>query len=243
VTNVLGVIAKPDLVDWKMEQAVLAALTLPRREGEDLDGFAKRVVQDSQGRGRSAAEFGTAFHAGAVLVAKSIEVDPAGPCAAWLDHYRAWFQANCARLVWTEQVLVNAELGYAGTADLSMEHQAYGWTLVDLKTQRVGRRGMNPYPTWVYQLAAYRRAIGNRVACMNLIINSEEPGTPVEHLWSQEELDDGWRAFEAAQVIWRAEKGYDPRVLTTKGTKSAEEPRNTLNTRNGSERARPTVAA
>jgi hypothetical protein len=78
---------------------------------------------------------------------------------------------------------------------------------------------------------------------MNLIINSEEPGTPVEHLWSQEELDDGWRAFEAAQVIWRAEKGYDPRVLTTKGTKSAEEPRNTLNTRNGSERARPTVAA
>ncbi len=31
VTNVLGVINKPELVEWKMTQAVLAALTLPRR--------------------------------------------------------------------------------------------------------------------------------------------------------------------------------------------------------------------
>lgn len=218
VTNILGVVAKPELVDWKMEQAVLAALTLPRREGESLDEFALRAVEDSQGRGRSAAEFGTAFHAGAVLVAKGIQVDPAGPCAAWLEEYRAWFQANCVRLVWTERALVSSELGYAGTADLLMEHQAYGWTLVDLKTQlRKGATGKakwepRAYASWRYQLAAYRRAIGNRVACMNLIVNSAEPGPPVEHLWSQEELEQGWKVFEAAQVIWRTEKNYDPRA-------------------------------
>jgi hypothetical protein len=143
-------------------------------------------------------------------------------------------------LVWTEKVLVNTELGYAGTADLLMEHQAYGWMLVDLKTQRAGRRGMNPYPSWVYQLAAYRRAMGDRVACMNLIINSEEPGTPVEHLWSEEELEEGWRAFEAAQVIWRTEKNYDPRAwrpaTTTESTKGTE-----MEPRNGTDCSRPTV--
>ena len=245
VTNVLGIIAKRDLEDWKMEQAVLAALTLPRREGESLDAFAHRVVQDSKGGVRSAAEFGTAFHAGAVLVAKSITVDPAGPCAAWLDHYRAWFQANCARLVWTEQVLVNAELGYAGTADLLMEHQAFGLTLVDLKTRKLGRRGMNPYPSWCYQLAAYRRALGKPVCCMNLIVNSDAASTPVEHLWSEEELERAWEAFEAAQVIWRAEKEYDPRAwrpaTTTESTENTRmEPRNT---RNGTESAWPIVAA
>ncbi len=229
VTNILGVVAKPDLVDWKMEQAVLASLTLPRREGESLDAFARRAVEDSKGGGRSAAQFGTAFHAGAVLVAKSIEVDPAGPCAAWLDHYRAWFQANCLRLVWTEQVLVNAEAGYAGTADLLMEHRAYGLTLVDLKTQQVKGPGGRPpkaraYPSWGYQLAAYRRAIGEKVACMNLIVNSVEPGPPIEHLWSQEELERAWKVFEAAQVIWRTEKGYDPREKPKAEIEKAEGP-------------------
>jgi hypothetical protein len=64
VTNVLGVLNKPELAQWKMEQAVLAALTLPREQGEELDAFAHRVVEDSQGRMQSAMDFGTAFHAG-----------------------------------------------------------------------------------------------------------------------------------------------------------------------------------
>src|SRR5512143_2307474 len=139
VTNVLGVINKPELVEWKMTQAVLAALTLPRKEGEDLGVFAKRVVEDAQSQVKGAAEFGSAFHAGAEQVAKSLEVDPAGAYAAWLNLHRDWFQANCVRPVWTERVLVNDELGYAGTADLLIEHQAHGLTLVDYKTQ-----GMRP---------------------------------------------------------------------------------------------------
>ncbi len=137
VTTVLGVINKPELVEWKMTQAVLAALTLPRLEDEGEDAFAKRVVEDAQSRVKTAADFGSAFHAGAEQVAKTLEVDPAGPYVAWLNHQRAWFQANCVRLVWTERVLVNAELGYAGTADLLIEHQQYGLTLVDYKTQAV----------------------------------------------------------------------------------------------------------
>ena len=137
VTNVLGVINKPELVEWKMTQAVLAALTLPRMDGEDLGVFAKRVVEDAQSQVKGAAEFGSAFHAGAEQVAKTLEVDPAGPYAAWLNLHRDWFQANCVRVVWTERVLVNTELGYAGTADLLVEHQQHGLTLVDYKTQGV----------------------------------------------------------------------------------------------------------
>jgi hypothetical protein len=202
------------------------------------------VVEDAQSQVKGAAEFGSAFHAGAEVVAKSLEVDPAGPYAAWLEHYRAWFQANCVRLVWTERVLVSAELGYAGTADLLMEHQAYGLTLVDLKTRKVGRRGMNPYPSWGYQLAAYRRAVGKPVACMNLIVNSESACTPVEHLWSEEELRIGLESFEAALVLWRNEKGYDPRGLTTESTENTkEEPQNTLNTRNRIQQAGPVLVA
>ena len=211
VTNVLGVINKPELVEWKMTQAVLAALTLPRLEGEDLGVFAKRVVEDAQSQVRSAADFGSAFHAAAEQVARTLEVDPAGPYAAWLNHQRAWFQANCVRLVWTERVLVNGELGYAGTADLLIEHQQHGLTLVDYKTQGVKPgNSARAYGSWCQQLAAYRRAIGQPMTCMNVIVNSTEPAAMVEHVWSEEELQAGWESFEAALVIWRHEKGYNP---------------------------------
>jgi hypothetical protein len=58
------------------------------------------------------------------------------------------------------------------------------------------------------------------MACLSVIVNSAEPSAPVEHLWSEEELRAGWESFEAALVIWRNEKGYDPRVLQerTEGT-------------------------
>ena len=46
VTNILGILAKPALDAWKQEQAILAALTLPKRDDEPLDAFARRVVDD-----------------------------------------------------------------------------------------------------------------------------------------------------------------------------------------------------
>jgi hypothetical protein len=50
------------------------------------------------------------------------------------------------------------------------------------------------------------------MACVSVIVNSAEPSAPVEHLWSEEEVRAGWESFEAALVIWRNEKEYDPRV-------------------------------
>ena len=107
VTNILGVIAKPALTSWLQEQAVLAALTLPRLAGESEDAFARRVVSDSLTTRDGAADFGTAFHAGAERVANTLEVDDEHPAAAWLRHFRVWYQGNAALLNWTEKVLVN----------------------------------------------------------------------------------------------------------------------------------------
>ena len=59
--------------------------------------------------------------------------------------------------------------------------------------------------------ACPRRAIGKPMACLSVIVNSAEPSAPVEHLWSEEELAGGLESFEAALVIWRNEKNYDPR--------------------------------
>ena len=211
VTNIIGVIAKPELTSWLLEQAVTAALTLPRHPGESEDAFAKRVVADSQTTRDSAAEFGTAFHAGAEQVAHALAVDAEHVAAAWLHHYFDWFRRNVVTLRWTEEVLVNLAMGYAGTADLLIEHREHGPCLVDLKTMKV-KPGAKPapYKSWCDQLAAYRKALGRPVKCLNLIVNSNEPSEPVEHLWTDDELETGWQAFEAAHRLWVIEKGYDP---------------------------------
>jgi hypothetical protein len=213
VTNIIGVIAKPELTAWLQEQAVMAALTLPRLAGESEDAFAKRVVEDSLTTRDGAAEFGTAFHNGAERIARTLEVDPKHPAADWLAHYRVWYQGNAALLNWTEKVLVNRAIGYAGTADLFIDHIVHGPVLVDLKTMKIkpGAKAA-PYKSWCYQLAAYRKAMGQPVKCMNLIVNSTEASPPIEHVWSEAEMELGEAAFEAAHKLWTIEKGYDPTV-------------------------------
>src|SRR6476620_1567353 len=62
VTNVLGVLAKPGLDAWKIEQGIMAALTLPRRGDEPLDSFAHRVVADMGEQVEKAADLGSAIH-------------------------------------------------------------------------------------------------------------------------------------------------------------------------------------
>ena len=211
VTNILGVIAKPELTAWLQEQAVMAALTLPRIAGEAEDAFAKRVVEDSLTTRDGAADFGTAFHHGAERIAQTLEVDPAEVLSPWLNRYRDWFQANCVRCLWTEQRVVSGEFGYAGTADLLIEHKLHGLCLVDLKTMKINPNyKAKPYSTWCYQLAAYRKALGVQARCLNLIVNSVVPETPIEHVWGETEMDAGLRAFMAARELWVIEKGYDP---------------------------------
>jgi hypothetical protein len=213
VTNVLGVIAKEQLVAWKIEQAVLAALTLPQTPDEPLDAFARRVVEDAKGKVSQASEFGTLMHAGAQRVATNpLDVDGKDPMAPWLRFYRDWCLENVERVLWCEHTTVNNDEGYAGTADALFVHRAWGLCLVDIKTQGV-KTGAEPrvYPSWRYQLAAYRRALRIDCVCMNLVVNATTPGPVMEHLWAAEDVSQGWEVFRAAHTIWRSEKEYDPR--------------------------------
>jgi hypothetical protein len=79
VTNILGVVAKPEVTLWLQEQAVLAALTLPRNAGEGEAEFAQRVVADAQTERVAAANFGSAFHHGAERAAQTLEAIPPTP--------------------------------------------------------------------------------------------------------------------------------------------------------------------
>src|SRR6056300_829607 len=62
VTTILGMIAKPSLENWKINQALNSALTLERYEGESSESFAYRCKYDSKKIGMEAAKQGTKIH-------------------------------------------------------------------------------------------------------------------------------------------------------------------------------------
>ena len=194
------------------------------RDGEGLDAFAARVVVDAESTRDTAAEFGTDFHLGAERIASGASPLSDEPLWPWLTLYRLWMNDRVKRVHWTERRLVNLRGGYAGTADLLIDHCEHGLCMVDLKTQGVkpGDKA-RAYSSWGYQLAAYRAAllsgkdesrlqIGAPVQCLNLIVNSKTPGEPVEHLWTEDEMVSGLVAFNALAEVWSIERKYQPQA-------------------------------
>ena len=223
VTNVLGVMAKPGLDAWKIEQGIMAALTLPRLVDEPLDLFARRVVADMGEQVEKAADFGTAIHAACEVYAVNKEVPTDLKLWLFLERWVRWFDANVERIDCIEQEFVNLEHGYAGRVDMIAKLKDIGWAVVDFKTQKIkrtakGERKPAFYETWPLQLEAYRQAArsasGKNVeALVSVVIDSAEPGPVHIKVWEQSE--EHWAAFTAAAALWRYAKGYDPAALGT----------------------------
>ena len=222
VTNVLNVLAKPGLDAWKQEQAILSALTLPRRDGEPLDSFARRVVEDMGSQVRDAADLGSAIHAAIENYAQSGEVPTNPDVLRLFEPARAWFDAEVAKVHAVEAVVSHPAWGYAGRVDLVVTLRSTGRpAVIDFKSQksRVGKDGkFQPvfYDTWPLQLEAYQRALETRMPELeqadiaSVVIGSTEPVPVSVRIWPREESTARFRAFLAARQLWVWSKSYCP---------------------------------
>ena len=62
VTTIMSCAAKPGLEAWKLNQMLLAALTLPRAPDEPESAYVQRIISDSKEQAKQAAERGTNVH-------------------------------------------------------------------------------------------------------------------------------------------------------------------------------------
>jgi len=223
VTNILNVLSKPGLDAWKQEQAIMAALTLPKRDDESLDAFARRVVTDMSEQVRSAADLGSAVHA-AIEVYLQTGESPENPDILRLfEPVKLWIDEHIERIGLVETVAVHSEFGYAGRIDLVAKLKSTGtWAVIDFKTQKMkpDKKGVFKaafYETWPLQLMAYFRALNHAGECSrrlediaSVVINSVEP-TPVQvKIWPRDEHEPFWQAFHCARELWCFTKGYRP---------------------------------
>lgn len=213
-TNRLAILSKPGLEAWKQEQAILAALTLPRIEGETDDAFAHRVVEDAGEQVSKAGDLGTRIHAAIEAYARSKTAPPAD-LLPYLAPFIGWFDSNVEEVGLTEEIVVNEAEGYAGKLDALLKIGGR-WCLCDFKSQGCPNGKPNYYETWPLQLESYARALPSGFkadALLSVVI----PTSP-EHLglhikeYPAIERERYWEAFQAAGVLWTYIKGYDPRM-------------------------------
>lgn len=201
VTTILSVAAKPGLENWKIDQALLAALTLPRKEGESLDDFLVRAKADAKEQAYRAAEEGERIHAAVERFFLDVGYPPA--YEAQVNAVREAIWDNFGYQKWRAEKSFVSPAGYGGKVDLHSPN-----VVIDFKTKDGDLEGIRAYPEQAMQLDAYRHGLGYPGArLVNVFISRDVPGRVkvIEH-----EEGDYYERFLCLLRYWQLSKGYSP---------------------------------
>ncbi len=208
VTEVLRVIDKPALTNWQIEQAVLASLTLPRVEGEPEDSLLRRIKADSESQAKAAAGEGSRIH-------DAIECHFKG--VSYPTKYKPHVDAARRELWrlfpgvtdWVSEQSFGHPLGFGGKVDL---HSPSTGIVADFKGKDGDfSNGKKLAYDQHWQLGAYQVGLQlPRQQCANIFVSRTHPGAVASHVWTEEDINKGWRVFHCALELWKQLKGYDP---------------------------------
>jgi hypothetical protein len=203
VTTIMKAAASPGLEAWKLNQMMLAALTLPRAEGEGEESFIKRVQADSKEHARKAAERGTQVH---TAIEQFFDGQINANDLPYLEPVYKAVNDTFGNLMWAVEKSFAAESGFAGKVDI---HSRDGEGVVaDFKTKEFTSDTLDKVAGFdenVMQLAAYRKGLKlPNARCANIFVSITEPGLVVVKEWTQEELVRGWAMFDALKTFYYA---------------------------------------
>lgn len=209
VTGILACAAKPQLENWKIDQALMSALTLPRIEWENDSDFMARAKEDSKEQARRAAERGTLLH-GQIEQDFDYGCDP--EYAEFVRPVRAWLNERFGAVRWNAERSFSHTLGYGGKVDL---HSDEAGVVIDFKTKDFGPDNLpKGYDEQGMQLAAYAIGLelGAEATRINLFISTRVPGLIVPVEWHPDTFQRHWDMFQALLMYWQADRKYAPRA-------------------------------
>jgi len=212
ITTILRESSAPALERWKIKQAILSALTLPRQGDESDDDYLDRVLEDSEATAATAAQEGTSIHAAVqemFLSGKLTEKRHAGKVEAALR----CLETCCGDQAWQSEVVAICPLGYATKVDLCSP----SW-IIDWKTKEgdeAALLALATYDSHWKQLAAGHRALGQMIgpleecrAAIGYISRTHDAAVLIEV--PQEKLSIGLAMFDCNLTHWKLRTGYDP---------------------------------
>ena len=211
VTTIIKAAAKPDLTLWLQRQAILAALTLPRLDGETEASWLQRVEEDMQSTARKAAEEGTRIHAAVERAITGQDFDPAysghvvGVRKALLDNTPPAFAQG-----WNAERSGVSRLGFATKADLYNEQAGI---LLDMKGKDGGVddfADLKLYDEHPMQLWATAQVLPRVERAGIMFVSRTHPGI-CQIVWCEpEKLERGRRMFLPLLCYWQAKNKHCP---------------------------------
>lgn len=201
VSTIIQCAARPGLEAWKREQTLLAALTLPRLEGESEKSWLSRVIKDSTEQGRAAADRGTEIHGAFERFTKNpfgwIPTDPLTP---WLAAAMTEIEKYCGQQIWRAEKSYAHKFGYGCKIDLHSPE----W-LIDYKGKDDEARGdLTLWDEHFMQLAANRVAAGiPHARCAIVFFGRQTPWATFMEA-EERDLSRGWDMFSSLLTFWQA---------------------------------------
>jgi hypothetical protein len=193
-------LSKAGLDTWKQQQVLLAALTLPRMEGEPEQEWLSRVMQDSKATGREAAERGTAIHAVIEAYFDQVYMPEKPP---YLDAIDSTLKRTFGEQLWLPEKSFGHPLGFGGKCDL----MAKNGFVVDFKTKDTDLDKVDVYFEHEMQLAAYREGLGVPTArCAIVFVNGTTNQVKLIEV-EEQKLQNGWECFQHLLRVYQIKNG------------------------------------
>jgi hypothetical protein len=200
VTTINGMLSKAGLDTWKQQQVLLAALTLPRQDGEAEQEWLARVMQDSKATGREAAERGTAIHA---IIESYFEQVYMPEKPVYLDNIDKALNEAFGSQLWLSEKSFGHPLGFGGKCDL----MASSGFVVDFKTKETDLDKVDVYFEHEMQLAAYREGLGVPTArCAIVFVNGKTNQVKLIEV-QEDKLKNGWECFQHLLSVYHIKNG------------------------------------
>jgi hypothetical protein len=212
VTSICKTLHAEQLVRWRCNQHMLAALTLPRKDKESEAEWVKRVEKDAGEHARDAAQKGIAIHAS---IEKSLRGEPYdSEHSEHVDAVQLVLDTHCGTdAKWLPEQGVTHEWGYGTMADCYSEFA--GW-LVDFKSADFGQEDMKTktFENHWMQLAATRNCLAPELRCAIVYVSRNNPGLVSFVEVEEAELAKGLGMFRGLLECWQQSKGYKPAWAT-----------------------------
>lgn len=215
VSNVIRSLAAPQLEAYKIEKAIIAALTIDPIPDEALEDRVKRALRVSREEVDEARKRGTLCHKCVEDYLTTGTFRPHDDVWDIMSPFQSWFDANIVDIVFSEKTMVGA--GYAGRADLGAHIRGEdGLWILDFKSRKPSQGKLRCYDEDGMQLGAYSMAFRRMndmiepVRVASVLINSETPSAPTLSKWKEEDQNRLSKAFLSLFETWKHIKNYDP---------------------------------
>jgi len=206
VTTIIGMIAKPSLENWKIEQALKSAITLERLKEESFNAFLYRCKNDAKSIGLNAAKEGTKIHA---MIEKGFL---GGTKSKPYKIIKKWLDKNYPKEKWIAEDSFCAKQGYGGKIDLYSESGIF----IDFKTKS-NIEDKDPaklvFDDHGMQLSAYAQGCNAKdPERISIFIDRENIETIKFFIWDKESHSKHVAMFNSILTYWQLVKNHDSSI-------------------------------